>query len=70
MYLKNAARFGFEAPTFDESAKPPFKTVSSYKLLVDLQYQFKYPNPLDFEYNKELKRLRDTDDPHEQPDMY
>lgn len=70
IYLKNAKTFGFEVPTFDDSASAPFKKVSSYKLLVDLQYQFKYPNPLEFEYNKELKQIVDPEDPHEAPDMY
>lgn len=52
IYLKNAENFGFEAPTFDNTANTPYKTVSTYKLMVDLNYQYTYPNPLDFEYNK------------------
>ncbi|MGB0522887.1 MAG: NAD(P)H-binding protein [Flammeovirgaceae bacterium] len=70
IYLKNAKTFGFEAPTFDDSAQPAYKTVSSYKLLVDFQFLFKYPNPLEFAYNKEIQKTTNPDDPHEQPDMY
>ena len=69
IYLKNAANFGFEAPSFDETAEAPFKVVSSYKVLTELQYQFKYPDPLEFAYTKILKDPY-SDDPHETPDLY
>ena len=70
MYLKNAKNFDFEAPTFNDDASAPYKIVSAYKLMVQLRYLFKYDNPLDFEYTKELKKIVETDDPHEQPDLY
>ncbi|MCC5944797.1 MAG: NAD(P)H-binding protein [Bernardetiaceae bacterium] len=50
IYLSNAKKFGFEAPTFDMSGQTPYKIVSADKLIKQLDYQFAYPDPLEFPY--------------------
>ena len=52
VYEQNASEFGFKAPTFTTEAASGYKLVSPAKLLKELQYQFRYPNPLDFRYSK------------------
>jgi nucleoside-diphosphate-sugar epimerase len=52
VYLKSCAEFGWEAPTFDESAaKPDFKIISGEKLSKHYTYTFQYPDPLHFHYS-------------------
>lgn len=51
VYERNAAEFTFPAPSFTEAEARDFKIVSSAKLLNELGYQFRYPNPLDFRYS-------------------
>ncbi len=70
VYMANARIFGFEMPTFDETHEMPFKTVNSSKLMGDLNYRFKYPNPLEFDYSKILPKSEKPEDPHEAPDLY
>jgi nucleoside-diphosphate-sugar epimerase len=70
VYTANARIFGFEIPTFDESESMPFKTINSSKLMMDLNYRFKYPNPLEFDYSKILPKKQKPEDPHEAPDLY
>ncbi|WP_428667538.1 SDR family oxidoreductase [Runella sp.] len=50
VYLASCAPYGYEPPTFLTVAKNPFKIISSQKLQDKLNYQFIYPNPLDFLY--------------------
>lgn len=50
VYLKNAKEFGFEAPPLSQNAPSINKIISSEKLQKDLQYQFLYPDPLNFHY--------------------
>lgn len=50
VYLKNAADFGLEAPTFTKTRMQDYKVVSPAKLQQELNYQFIYPNPLEFHY--------------------
>lgn len=52
VYEQNASEFGFKAPTFTQTAASNFKIVSPAKLLKDLQYQFRYPDPLAFRYSR------------------
>lgn len=52
VYESNAAEFDFAAPSFTEAAAREFKIVSSAKLLNELRYEFRYPNPLEFRYSK------------------
>lgn len=55
VYQKNADTFNFEEPEFVPNEEIHFKIVSSYKLLSELNYHFKYPDPLEFAYDKILK---------------
>lgn len=49
---KNCEDLGLELPFFTEPQKPiPFKIISPEKLINTLNYQFKYPNPLDYFYS-------------------
>lgn len=52
VYLKNAEEFGYEKPTFTEDGKEQeeYKVVSSRKLVEEFQYDFIYPDPLQFPY--------------------
>lgn len=53
IYEKNCADFGFEYPEFVEPKTPhDFKIIGTERLLTTLNYTFKYPNPLDFYYEK------------------
>lgn len=53
VYLSNAQEFGFEPPTFAEGASGKgARIVLPDKLLKELQYEFIYPDPLHFFYNK------------------
>jgi nucleoside-diphosphate-sugar epimerase len=47
---KNALDFGLEPAEFLHSERPPFKIISSQKLIDQLDYTFRYPNPLTFLY--------------------
>jgi nucleoside-diphosphate-sugar epimerase len=52
VFLKNCATFGFKIPIFQEPTEViPYKIISPQKLILRTNYQFKYPNPLDFEYH-------------------
>lgn len=51
VYLHNARLFGFDEPTFDTSASDPYKTVMGDKLVRDLAYVYKHPDPLAFSYD-------------------
>lgn len=51
---KNCVDLGLELPIFIEPESPiPFKIISPEKLISETTFQFKYPNPLDFFYQKE-----------------
>jgi nucleoside-diphosphate-sugar epimerase len=50
IYLKNAAEFGFEAPTFSEDTTHPWKKINSKKIEQKLGYTFKHPDPMEFPY--------------------
>lgn len=52
VYEQNAEEFGFNAPTFKETPAEEYKIVSPGKLLKELQYTFRYPNPLEFRFSK------------------
>jgi nucleoside-diphosphate-sugar epimerase len=53
VYLQNAARIGFEPPTFAENrSREAYKVVSCQKLLQELKYDFIYPDPLAFFYRQ------------------
>ena len=67
--IKNADLFNFEAPTFSEGATIKYKIVDGSRLVNELQYQFKYPNPLEFDYSRVLKPSPPADDPRETPDI-
>ncbi|WP_026632041.1 NAD-dependent dehydratase [Dyadobacter alkalitolerans] len=54
VYEVSCAQFGWEAPTFTESAeKSDFKVISGEKLDQHYHYAFKYPDPLQFYYSLE-----------------
>ena len=51
IYRKSCADFGYEFPTFVTPDKPlAYKVISPDKLIQVTNYQFSYPNPLDFPY--------------------
>lgn len=50
IYAHNAQQLGFEAPTFANPSTESYKIVSCQKVIQQLDYQFAYPNPLDFRY--------------------
>lgn len=53
VYLQNAARFGFDPPTFAEhQTREAYKVVSCQKLLQELKYEFIYPDPMQFFYHQ------------------
>jgi nucleoside-diphosphate-sugar epimerase len=56
IYLRNAAEFGWEAPTFMEGEMPAYKVVNGNKLIEALHYTFQYPDPLQFKY--EMPQVR------------
>lgn len=57
IYRKSCTDFGYELPTFIEPVRPvPFKIVSPAKLIQTTQYQFQYPDPLEFLYSTEASR--------------
>jgi len=52
VFLKSAERCGFVPPTFKSPAAPHnFKVVSAEKVIMELGYKFKYPDPLHFDYD-------------------
>jgi nucleoside-diphosphate-sugar epimerase len=52
IYTHNAAKFGFAPAEFAEpNLQLPFKVISPNKLISELNYTFKYPDILDFEYD-------------------
>ncbi|MCK8492133.1 NAD(P)H-binding protein [Spirosoma sp. RP8] len=51
IYRKNCEEFGFEQPTFVKPESPvAYKVISPDKLLEATQYNFQYPDPLQFFY--------------------
>ncbi len=51
VYLKNCEDVGFEKPIFEEPTEQiSYKIISPKKLILRTDYEFKYPNPLGFEY--------------------
>ncbi|MFC2186476.1 NAD(P)-binding domain-containing protein [Fulvivirgaceae bacterium LMO-SS25] len=53
IYKHNAAKFGFAPAEFAEpNLNTPFKVISPNKLISELNYTFKYPDILDFEYDQ------------------
>ena len=50
VYAKNAQMYGFELPEYAEG-EADFKIINADKLIKILNYQFEYPNPLEFRYN-------------------
>lgn len=53
IYFKNAREFNFSRPSFDISARENYKIVDSRKIIETFDYQFKYPDPLNFPYSKD-----------------
>jgi nucleoside-diphosphate-sugar epimerase len=52
VYHHNATNFGFAPAEFAEpDLQLPFKVISPIRLISELNYTFKYPDILDFEYN-------------------
>lgn len=52
--LDCSKRTVYEMPEFIKPSEPePFKIISADKFMKASGYKFKYPDPLDFEYNKE-----------------
>lgn len=51
VYLRNAADFGMEPPTFTTSRFKDYKIVNADKLQRELNYRFRYPDPLEFRYS-------------------
>lgn len=51
VYNQNAEMFGLEPPTYAEGS-PDFKIIDGKKLIETLNYEFKYPNPLEFRYKQ------------------
>ncbi len=53
IYIKSCAQFDWEAPTFaEQDIQPDFKIISAEKLNSFYQYNFKYPDPLQFYYEE------------------
>ncbi len=50
IYPHTAKKFGFEVPEFAVPEQHPYKVVSSEKVCKELNYVFKYPDPLEFYY--------------------
>ena len=51
VYLKNCIDLDFEKPIFEEPTEQiPYKIISPQKLILRTDYEFKYRNPLQFEY--------------------
>lgn len=50
VYAQNAEMFGFAPPTYAKGS-PDFKIIDGNKVVETLNYQFEYPNPLEFRYN-------------------
>ncbi|WP_051203387.1 NAD-dependent epimerase/dehydratase family protein [Hugenholtzia roseola] len=48
LYLSNAFKYKFEPPIFVESPAPPHKVVRGEKLEKALDYDYLFPNPLEF----------------------
>lgn len=54
VYVDTCAQFGWEAPTFKMPGEhPAFKLISGDKFSKTYQYDFKYPDPLQFHYQLE-----------------
>lgn len=51
VYDQNAEMFGLEPPTYTEGS-PDFKVIDGKKLIETLNYEFEYPNPLEFRYKQ------------------
>jgi len=47
-YTHQAAKQGFELPTFLEEEKYTYKEVSNYKVKKELNYRFKFPDPIEY----------------------
>jgi nucleoside-diphosphate-sugar epimerase len=51
VYLKNCTDLGFKKPIFENPTEAiPFKIISPEKLLNEIKYTFKFPDPLGFYY--------------------
>jgi nucleoside-diphosphate-sugar epimerase len=50
-YTALAEQFGFDSPEFIISDKQSFKIISIEKLITDLKYTFKYPDPMKYSYS-------------------
>lgn len=60
VYEKACREHGYEMPEFVTAKEPhDFKIISPQKLLDETSYQFKYPNPLDFYYERNDSMLDD-----------
>ena len=71
VYAKNAREFGFEPPQFSDQHTEEFKIVSSYNVISDLRYRFKYPDPMNFYYRMATEESSVKPDyPTEMPDLY
>lgn len=54
VYADSCAQFGWEAPTFKiPEQHPAFKLISGDKFSKTYQYEFRYPDPLQFHYQLE-----------------
>ncbi len=50
VYQRNAEDFGFEMPEFEPISPKTHKIINGQKLIEQLGYTYKYPNPLDYRY--------------------
>lgn len=51
IFLRNAADFQLEPPTFVATHMKDYKIVNADKLQKELHFTFRYPDPLEFKYN-------------------
>ncbi|WP_155297155.1 NAD(P)-binding domain-containing protein [Spirosoma aerolatum] len=55
IYRKSCAEFEYALPTFVQPAEPvPYKLISPAKLLQAIHYPYRYPDPLQFYYQKTI----------------
>lgn len=50
IYARNAHDFGYTLPEYVENGVPDHKIVNAHKLVREMGYAFRYPNPLYFSY--------------------
>lgn len=50
-YPKMAKEYGYEVPEYNPADSSPFKIIMAEKMIKDLDYKFKFPDPGKFYYN-------------------